>query len=549
MRWRRIFMLRLKALFWRTRADSELQVELEDHLRQEIEANLAAGMNAEHAHYAAQRSLGSVALYKEECRDARGTAVFDTLARDLRYAFRVLRHSPLFTIVATLTLGLGIGANTAIFTLVNKLLLRPLPVSDPQQLVSLNTAGGVNFSYPNYKDIRERNDVFSGLAALRFNPLDLSVGGNHNFRAWAYEVTGNYFDLLGARPYLGRYFRPSDDSKPGANPVIVLSYGCWQARFAADPNVIGRRVKINGFDYSLIGVAQPGFTGTELIVKPDLWVPMSMEAQVEPGNKPWLDSRFAGVIWLLGRLKPGVTRIQAQASLQRVAQQLAHDYPAADKAMAIKLSPPGLIGNVLRGPVTGFAAVIAVAGLVLLLACVNLAGLLLARAADRRKEIAVRLSIGAGRAQIVRQMLTESFLLAIGGALTGSLLAFGLTYGLKLWHPPTDVPIDTAFNPDVHVLLFTCFTALLTTFLCGLAPALQATKVDLMPALKNDAPRERRLRFTVRDLLVIAQIGLSVILLISSVLVVRSLQNAMHLKLGFNPENAVSVSFDLGLQG
>lgn len=191
----------------------------------------------------------------------------------------------------------------------------------------------------------------------------------------------------------------------------------------------------------------------------------------------------------------------------------------------------------------------AIAALVLLLACVNLAGLLLARAADRRKEIAVRLSIGAGRAQVVRQMLTESFVLALGGALTGSLLAFGLTYALKVWHLPIDLPIDTAFDPDLHVFLFTCAAALLTTFLCGLAPALQATKVDLMSALKNDAPRERRFRFAMRDFLVTAQLGLSVILLISSVLVVSSLQNALHLKLGFNPQNAVSVSFDLGLQG
>ncbi len=549
MRWYRILRLRLLSLLRRAKADSDLQNELEDHLRREIEENIRGGMSPDDSRYAAKRSIGPLALYEEECREARGTALFDNFVRDMRYANRVLRRTPLFAVVAVTTLGLGLGANTTIFTLINKLLLRPLPVRDPEQLVSLNTGGGVTFSYPNYKDIRDRNNVFSELAAVRFNPVDLSIGGERNFRVWGYEVTGNYFDLLEVRPYLGRFFERNDDAQPGANPVLVLGYGCWQSRFAADPKVIGRRVKINGFDFTVIGVAQPSFTGTELIIKPDFWVPTSMERQVEPGNN-WLESRFAGVVWLLGRLKPGITRVQAQASLERVAHQLAHDYPAADRDMTITLSSPGLIGNVFRGPVTNFAAVVmAVAGLVLLLACVNLAGLLLARAADRRKEIAVRLSIGAGRAQLVRQMLTESLLLALGGAFAGWLIAFGLTYALKVWHPPVDLPINTSFDPDFRVLFFTCLAALLTTFLCGLAPALQATKVDLIPALKNDAPNERRFRLTMRDFLVVAQVALSLILLITSVLVLRSLQNALHLKLGFNPENAVSVSFDLGLQG
>jgi MacB-like periplasmic core domain len=213
--------------------------------------------------------------------------------RDVRFAFRVLGHSPLFAVVAIITLGLGIGANTAVFTLVNKLLLRPLPVKDRQQLFSLVSGPSVNFSYPNYRDIRDRNDVLSGLAALRIEMLNLSIGGDRNFRVWGYEVTGNYFDLLGVHPYLGRFFGPSEDLKRSANPLIVLGYGCWQSHFAADRNVIGRRVKINGFDFTVIGVAQPDFIGTELIVNPEFWVPMSMVLQVEPGSD-WLDSRFSG---------------------------------------------------------------------------------------------------------------------------------------------------------------------------------------------------------------------------------------------------------------
>ena len=550
MRYFRVFALWLKTLFHRSKVDSELKSELEDYLAQETAANLRSGMSAEQAGYAARRALGPVALYEEQCRDARGTGWFDNFMRDARYAFRVLGHSPLFTVVAIVTLGLGIGANTAVFTLVNKLLLRPLPVKDPQQLFSLVSGQSVNFSYPNYRDIRDRNDVLSGLAALRIEMLNLSVGAGRNFRLWGYEVTGNYFELLGVHPYLGRFFGPSEDIKRGANPLIVLGYGCWQSRFAADRGVIGRRVKVNGFDFTVIGVAKPDFIGTELIVNPEFWVPMSMVPQVEPGSK-WLDSRFAANVWQIGRLKAGVTRAQAQASLQRVTRQLSHDYPKENEGLHdIELTTPGLVGNAFRGPVTAFAAVVmGVAGLVLLLACINLAGLLLARASDRRKEIAVRLSIGAGRGRLVRQLLTESLLLAASGAIAGSLLAFGLTHVLKLWHPPVDVPLNTAFDPDLSVLGFTCLLTLVTTLLCGLVPALQSTKLDLVPALKSDAARRRSRSFAMRDILVVAQIGVSMILLITSLLVVRSLQHALQINLGFDPTNAVSVSFDLGLQG
>jgi hypothetical protein len=269
MRYFRIFVLRLKTLFQRSKVNSELKSELEDYLAQETAANLRSGMSPEDASYAAKRALGSFALYEEECRDKRSTDLLDNFVRDMQYAFRVLGRSPLFAAVAIVTLGLGIGANTAVFTLVNKLLLRPLPVKDPQQLFSPVSGPNVNFSYPNYRDIRDRNDVFTGLAALRIEMLDLSIGGGRNFRLWGYEVTGNYFNLLGVNPYLGRFFGPSEDIKRGANPLIVLGYGCWQSRFAADPNVIGRRVKLNGFDFTVIGVAKPNFIGTELIVNPE----------------------------------------------------------------------------------------------------------------------------------------------------------------------------------------------------------------------------------------------------------------------------------------
>src|SRR6516225_6696538 len=227
--------------------------------------------------------------------------------------------------VCKVPIAMGIGANTAVLTLGSKFFLRPLPVKDPKRLVSLvpgTPRGAVNFSYPNYGDIRDSNDVLSGLAALRVEMLALSIGGGRNSRLWGYEVTGYYCELLGVRPYLGRFFGPSEDVRRGANPYIVLSYGCWQSRFAGDPEIAGRRVKVNGFDFTVVGVARPEFRGTELIVNSEFWVPMSMAPQVEPGNE-WLECRYCGNIWVLGRLKPGVTRAQARASLQRVAHQLA----------------------------------------------------------------------------------------------------------------------------------------------------------------------------------------------------------------------------------
>jgi predicted permease len=549
MRWHHKIVLRVKSLFQRRKVEAELDDEMRFHVEQEVRANIQAGMTPDEARYAAMRLVGPVAVYKEQCREARGTGWIENLARDLRYASRVLRRSPVFTVVAIVTLALGVGANTTIFTVINTILFRPLPVKEPQQLVFFNRGDNVNMSYPDYRDFRDRNDVLSGMTAYRVIPMNMSVHGGKNFRIWGYEATGNYFDMLGVRSLIGRLFHPEDDDKPGAHPVVVLSYSCWQNYFAADPNVADRTVKINGLSYSVLGVAPRSFKGTELIMSPEVWVPMSMEAQIEPGNN-WLDERGTTNVWVLGRLKAGITQTQADASLNRIAAQLAHEFPSTDEGIKIDLSPPGLIGKDLRGPFTAFAGVLmGVAGLVLLLACVNLAGMLLARAYDRRKEIAVRLAVGARRAQLVRQLLMESLLLAMAGSAAGFLLSLWLFHLFSLWHPPIDIPANTSLAPDVRVLLFTFIAALVTTFLFGLAPALEATRTDLVPALKNEAISERLRGWRLGDALVAAQIAMSVVLLISSVLVVRSLQHALSLNLGFNPNNAVSVSFDLGLQG
>jgi predicted permease len=548
-RWLYTIPLRMRSLFRRARVEQELDEEIRLHLERKIQEAIENGMTPEEARRAALVAMGGIELCKEECRDTRRTAWIETGIRNLRYSFRTLRKSPGFALAALLVLGLGIGANSTIFTIVNSLLLSPLPVNTPQQLVSLNRGAAASMSYPDYVDFRDRNDVLSGLAAHRYIPMNISIGAGNNARLWGYEVTGNYFDLLGVRPVLGRLLRPEDDEKPGAHPVLVLSHQCWRNRFASDPNIAGKTVKINGLNYTILGVTPAAFYGTERILRPEVWVPMSMQAQIEPGSN-WLNRRDTTNVWVLGRLRHTVTRQQAEASLNRIAAQLAQEHPATHEGMKIELSAPGLLGKALRGPVLGFVgALMAVAGLVLLLACTNLAAMLLARASDRRKEMAVRLALGARPARLLLELLTENSLLAIGGGILGFLLSIGLAEAFRSWQPPFDISFNTSLAVDARVLVFTLFVSLLATFLFGFAPALQAAKADLTPALKGGIIAERFRRWHLRDLLVTLQIALCIVLLIASVLVVRSLQHAVSLNPGFDPDHAVSISLDLGLQG
>ena len=453
---------------------------------------------------------------------------------------------------AVVTLALGIGANTTIFSAVNALVLRPLHVERPDELVSMNTRAGKNEmpvqSYPNYLDYRDRNNTFAGIAGYRMTPLSVSRGNGRNGRMWAYEVTGNYFNMLGVNALRGRVFRADDDRTRGGNPVAVISYGCWLRRFGGDAEAVGEKIKINGMDYTVVGVAPRDFAGTELIFTPEIWVPMSMTPLLEQAD--WLDKRGALNIFFVGRLKPGVTMAQAEANLNAIANQLGQEYPDANAGMKIVLSPPGMAGTYLRGAIRGFATILmAACGLVLLIACVNLASLLLARAADRRKETAIRLALGASRSNLVRQLLTESLVLAMLGGAAGLLLARWLTNLFLAWRPPVDVPVIPQLMIDSRVTLFALAATLLTGVLFGLAPALQSVRVNLAPALKSEAVAERLRRFALRDLLVAGQVALSVMLVVGSVLMVRSLENALSLHLGFEPRHAASVAFDLGLQG
>src|ERR1039458_8984351 len=375
------------------------------------------------------------------------------MLQDIRLSLRRLAQTPGFTVVTVTTLALAIGANTTTFSALNQFLLRPLPVERPNELVFLNTGRGISQSYPNFIDFRDSNRTLSGLIAYRIQPVGISHAGK-NSHIWGYEASGNYFDVLGVRPILGRTFGPEDDQISSPRPVIVISYAAWQNRFAGDPNIIGQSVKLNGLDYTILGVAPRGFYGTEKLLTAEFWAPMAMEPQIEPGNN-WLNNDATWNVWVLGRLKTGVTAQQAEADLNAIATSLASKGPF-NIGMKIRLSPPGLIGTALRGPVTGFATVLmALAGMMLLIVCVNIAGILLARAAGRRKEFSIRLALGAPRWKLVRQLLTESLVLSIAGAGLGVLIALWLLDLLRAFKMPLSIPAATSLPFDWRVLLFT----------------------------------------------------------------------------------------------
>src|SRR5436853_552871 len=475
-----------------------------------------------------------------------------TIWQDLRYSLRLLMKRPGFTLVAVITLALGIGANAAIFSLVNTALLRPLPVAEPGQIVSLNNVSDYRmfptFSYPNYKDFRDRNEVFSGLVGYSFTPLSLSHDGI-NERLWGYVVTGNYFDVLGVNAVLGRTITTDDDQLPGAHPVSVISYKCWQRRFGGDSSVIGKSVIVNGRSYTIIGVAPQGFDGTEVIASPEMWFPMAMESQIIVGSN-WLDVRGAENVFVQGRRKPGVSEAQAQAAVNALALQLEREYPGINEGKRVVLTSPGMTRGLMRGSVVGFTGLLMLmVGLVLLLACTNLANLLLARANERRREVAVRLALGASRFRLIRQLLTESILLAVAGGALGLLFALWLANLAKAFQPPVDVPLSIDLHIDYRVLIFTGVVTLATGVLFGLLPALQSTKTDLVATLKDEFAVGGHRRSWLKNSLIVFQVALSLVLLVGGGLMLRSLQRTQMIDLGFDPHNAVSLSFDLRLQG
>ncbi|MFN2455431.1 MAG: ABC transporter permease [Pyrinomonadaceae bacterium] len=478
----------------------------------------------------------------------------ENLSQDVRYGARMLRRNPGFTIIAALSLAIGIGANTTIFSVVNALLLRPLPVANPSRLVNVHSispdgSSFHSFSYPNYVDYREQSaKVFDGLLAYTGEPLSLSANGQSE-RIFGELVSGNFFDVLGVRPALGRFFVAEEDRTPDTHPVVVLGYGFWQKRFGGDASLVGKTLLLNGHQFTVIGIAPKKFTGTRVAVTPDVYVPAMMQHTARPGMD-LLGNRRSGSFEITGRLKEGATLEGAQSLMSGVAAQLEAAYPEANRGKRVEVLPTTPVPGQIRGAIIGFMGVLMiVVGLVLLIACANVASLLLARATARRKEMAIRLAMGAGRGRIVRQLLTESVMLFLIGGAGGLLIAVWLMDVLLSFKPPSPVPLELNLNLDWRVLGFTLLASLVTGVCFGLAPALQSSRPDVLPALKDEVAGWNYRRSRLLNIFVVGQIALALLLLVTTGLFLRSLQNARTIDPGFNPNNVEIASLDVQLQG
>jgi predicted permease len=544
------FFTRVLNFVTRRRGDERLREEMESHLAAQTEENICAGMTPEEARRQAGVKFGSAEAVRQDYHAETGLSLLEDLLLDIHYALRVLWKSPAFTLVATLTLMLGIGANVLVFGVVNAVLLRPLDVSEPQNLYELRLKPWTHWkllttSYPAFEDYRQRNTTFSGLAGyngysggrLRWGHAVKNVSG--------YAATSNYFDLLGVQPEVGRFFHEADEHGPNSAPYMVLSDSLWRSAFNADPGVVGTTVRLGKDPFTVVGVAPPRFHGTEQFVWPDYWIPV-----VNHFDSDYLRNRRGIPLTVLGRLKPGVTPQQAAENLSAIAAQLAKEYPNTDTGVALRLIRPGLYadeGDLIRG---FLYSVSALALLVLLAACANLASLFAARAADRSRELALRVALGASRWRLVRQLLTEAMVLSMLGGAAGMATAGLLLSALKGWSLPGygshSAYSDLAVDVDMGVYLAALILTLASGLLFGMIPARQVWQSSPLQAMKGgpvDATPRRRL--ALGDLLLGAQIVICTLLVIASLVALRGMVRMLHAPLGFQPEGAMVADMDL----
>ncbi len=483
------------------------------------------------------------------------------LLQDLRFAVRLLIRNRAVTLVAVLSLALGIGANTTVFTLVNAILLQPMLVRDIDRLVTIGTnevrnntpvvLGGT--SRPNFEDLRDQNSVLSGATLTGFSALALSGSGEPE-QIFAQIVSGNYFDVLGAPVAAGRTFRPEEDQRFGEHPVAVLAYGLWQRRFGGDRNLIGQPIKLNGHEFTVIGVTGEGFRGTMPVGGPDLWVPFAMHQQALTGlGTEMYKSRRGLGFQAFGRLKDGVTLEQARANVDSIGKSLEAAFPTDNRGRSFALTPftEGVMPPAFRQQLVLSGTIgMVVVGLVLLIACGNVANLLLARASARRQEIAVRLSVGASRSRLIRQLLTESILLSFAGGVAGLLIAYWARAVLWALRPPFMQANFIDLDFDGRVLAFAGIASLVTGIVFGLVPALQSSRPNLVTELKERTAQATGARwYNIRHLLVVGQLALSLVALVSAGLFLRSLANAQQIELGFDADGLMVMGINAGNQG
>ena len=535
---------RLLSLLRRRRYEREMEEEMRFHLEMQIEQNLASGMSPWEARFAAQRQFGNQTWLKEVSREMWSLRFIETLIQDLRYSARMLMKNPGFTAVAALTLALGIGANTAIFSMVNALLLRPLPYHESDRLTLLSRktgdgAGRAAISYPNYSDLRERSQSFEGMASIRSQSFNLT-GVDKAARLRGRMVNWNFFQLLGIQPQLGRLFA-SEDDRYGAARTALISNGMWMEKFGGDVGVIGRKLLLDGEPYEVIGVLPPGF---EYFRADDVYVPIGLVLGLKTGFYAGILDRGAEYgLFALARLKPGVTIEQAKQEMAGISTQLEREYPTTNSGERAQVEP--LQDVMSEGVRQSLWVLMGAVGFILLIACVNVANLLLVNAAGRKKEIAVRLALGAPARRILRQMLSESLLLALLGGVFAVLIGRWMLAGL-LALAPDNIPQLSRVSLNGAALLFTFGAAVLASVLCGLLPAWQASGADLHTTLKEGGRSDAGAgREAARKTLLVVEVSLALALLIGAGLLVRSMARVLDVEPGFNPDRLLTMRVDL----
>lgn len=536
---------------WRggERLDRQLDAELRDHLERLTADHVAAGMPEAEARRRASIEFGGLEQIKDASRDARGFRLVEDLVQDTRYAVRVLANAPLFTLTAVLSLGVGIAGNATIFSLADALFFRAIPsISSPDRLVEVGASTRMqafgNMTYPDYVDFRDRNTVFDDLAAysLVVRPYGLGTGDSAD-RVDGMRVSSNYFEVLGVAMALGRAFIPEDD-RPAAEPTVILTDRLWRTHFGANSEVVGQTIRLNGQQVRVVGVAPAGFSG-HTIAAMHIWVPLTFEADTR-----LLTSRSAQWHLAVGRLKRGVSLDQARSQMARIAGDLERDNPVVNRGRGVALEGWRVVPAQVSRPAGAFLALLfALVGLILLIACVNVGAMLLARGATRAREVAVRLAIGAGRGRVVRMLVTESVLLAVTGSAFGVAVTLAIVRLLRRLIPILPVSIAVDFRLDWRVMLFSVAVSIAAGLVCGLLPAIESTRMDLADAVKPEGAHFGRRRARLRQTFVVAQVAMSVLLLVVAVLLGRSLLNADMIDPGFRTRDLEIASLDLRLAG
>jgi predicted permease len=542
--------LRIATLFRRSRLHAEMDEELRSHIEHRADDLARSGMDRAGAERRARVEFGGREKFKEEMREAAGGNLVETFVQDARFSLRMLRKSPGFAVAAVLTLALAIGANAVVFAVLNGLFLRPLNVPRSESLYAIQRGNDsyITQSYPDYLDLRDRNRSFDALAAYTILQGGLDTGKDPS-KVYFYGVSGNYFNALGIQPYLGRLIQPSDERGPNSAPYIVLSYAYWHSQFQDDRAVVGRVVNLNKHPYTILGVAPLEFHGTLLFFSPDFYVPIVNQQQFVG----WADPNARGARWVfevLGHLKGGVTRAQAAADLSSIGFYLHQAYPKDDDQSTFSLVRPGLHGNFFAPAMRAFlAGLLALAGLILLAACANLGTLFAARAADRGREVALRLALGSSRTRILRQLLTEAVLISLAGGAAGLVGSVAMLHRLSGWHPFPQFPMNIPVSPDANVYLVALFLALVSGFLFGIVPVRQVLRANPYEIVKAGSSARLGRRLTVRDVLLVVQIAICAVLVTASMVAVRGLARSMHTNFGFDPENVMLVYTDLQMAG